>query len=207
MSRTAQRTSDRARTSRRAWVVAALAAAVGVMVFGAGCTGTQATQSTQKQVGVNMAGPQVQVHIPQSVINAVPRPWDLSTPQSAVRSYLDWTDYAYRTATSDAATATEGADEAVRTDSYIQNNLEHKKILDESIVSLTVGAPSQTATSALVPAKEQWKYQYRSTDVGNQVIAGPFEVSYESTYTVVKNKQGQWVVFAVNARQTGGTLK
>lgn len=186
---------------------------IGVLLALTGCLGgassTTKTGSTEASaaVGRNMAGPNVQVYIPASVIANKPKPWDLSTPESAVRSYLDWTSYAYRIAESSAATATMSPEEEVRVDSAIQYGLENKKITDMQLTSVEFGKPSKTATSTLLPLKEQWSYSYRSVAKGNKVIAGPYTVNYSSQYTVVKNQNGDWVVTLVRAEKTGGTLK
>lgn len=186
---------------------------IGVLLALTGCLGgassTTKTGSTEASaaVGRNMAGPNVQVYIPASVIANKPKPWDLSTPESAVRSYLDWTSYAYRIAESSAATATMSPEEEVRVDSAIQYGLENKKITDMQLTSVEFGKPSKTATSTLLPLKEQWSYSYRSVSKGNKVIAGPYTVNYSSQYTVVKNQNGDWVVTLVRAEKTGGTLK
>ena len=165
--------------------------------------GSQAASAT----GHAMAGPDVKVFIPQSIIDAKPAPWDLSSAQSAVRSYLDWTSYAYRIATSDAASKTMTPDEEVRVDSYNQYNLENKKLLEQKLTSITFGTPSKTATATLLPAKEVWTYSYLSTDSGNKVVGGPYTVGYDSVYTVIKGKDGKWLVASVKANKTSGTLK
>ena len=154
-----------------------------------------------------MAGPDVKVYIPATVIAQKPQAWDLLTPKAAVRSYLDWTSYAFRTGNSSVATPTMTPAEEVRVDAAIQYGLENQKLTNQEITSLTFGGPIKRGASVLLPAKEQWKYEYRSVAQGNGVIGGPYEVSYDSTYTVVRNKKGKWIVSAVQVTQTGGTLK
>lgn len=168
-----------------------------------------AAQGSQaaSQTGHAMAGPDVKVFIAKSLIDAKPKAWDLSTPQSAVRSYLDWTTYAYRIATSDAASKTMTPEEEVRVDSYNQYNLENKKLLAQQLLSITFGTPSKTATATLLPAKEQWTYSYLSTASGNKVLGGPYSVGYDSVYTLVKGKDGKWLVASVKANKSSGTLK
>ena len=146
-----------------------------------------------------MAGPPADVHITAQAVASKPKAWVLSTPESAVRSYLDWTSYAYRIATSDAATATMGPDEGARVDSYIQYNLENKKLMK----SISFGKPSVGSTSTLVPTKERWSYRYASIDVGNKTVGGPFSARYDATYTVVKSKKGDWQVYSVDAKAIG----
>ena len=176
----------------------------------AGCNNTPKPSNVPKATGDKgsaMAGPKVDVHIPGTVLTSKPKPWDLSTPESAVRSYLDWTNYSYRTATSDASSATMSPKEAVRVDSYVQYNTESKKLLDQELKSISFGKPSVGATSTTITTTEQWTYTYRSVEQGNKIVGGPFDVSYDARYTVIKQKNGQWVVDAVAATKTSGTLK
>jgi hypothetical protein len=172
-----------------------------------GCSGsgsgtTTGSTNTSVSVGANMAGAQASVHIPQSAISAKPAPWVLSTPTSAVRSYLNWLSYAYRIATSNVATPTMGGDQNVRIDSYIQYNLENKRLIDQTLTSIAFGTPVVESTHTLVPTKEKWSYSYLSIEVGNKVLSGPYTASYDTTYTVSKAKQG-WVVDAVAVKAIG----
>src|SRR5574340_859099 len=74
-----------------------------------------------------------------SVGDAVqPAPQDLSTPESAVRSYLDWVSFAYRMANSDIPTATMTPEEGVRVDSYIQLNRTEGKGIEQSLTAFEV---------------------------------------------------------------------
>jgi hypothetical protein len=174
-----------------------------------GCGGQSATTGSPistSTVGAHMAGPAATVHVSQAAVDAQPSPWNLKTPQSAVRSYLDWTAYAYRIGQSAAATATMTSYEEVRVDAYNQYNVEQKRLLAETLQSITFGKSSAGATSTLVPAVEQWTYSYLSIDTGNKVLSGPFTASYDSTYTVVKNTAGEWRVDSVLA-VAKGTVK
>jgi hypothetical protein len=180
----------------------------------AGSTGQASGQSTQATasatasgapgggVGAHMAGQRTTIHISSAALEAKPKPWVLKTPEDAVRSYLDWTAYSFRIGTSDVATATMSGNQWVRTDAYIQFNLEQKRLIDETLTSLTVGKASVGPTSTLVPAKELWSYRYASTDQGNKTVGGPYTASYDTTYTVVK-KKGVWVVDSVKATPHG----
>jgi len=185
------------------WCLAGVA-----LLLVAGCSGgSQGTSAggsdASATVGAHMAGPAAEVHVTPEVVSSKPNPWVLSTPESAVRSYLDWTSYAYRIATSDVATPTMGPDEGVRVDSYIQYNIEKHQLTDQTLDSITFGAPSVGSTSTLIPTKEQWTYGYLSIEVGNKVLGGPYSASYDSTYTVVKTKKGDWVVDSVKAEALG----
>jgi len=149
-----------------------------------------------------MAGPAQDVHVTTQAFEAKPAPWNLTTPQNAVRSYLDWTSYAYRIAESDVATATMGPDEGARIDSYIQYNLESSRLIDQTLNSLTFGKASVGTTSTLVPAHEKWTYRYVSTKTAGKTLAGPFPASYDTTYTVVKSG-GKWLVYKVDVKALG----
>jgi len=150
-----------------------------------------------------MAGPPVEVHIPQSVVDAAPTPWDLSTPASAVRSYLAWVSYADRIGQSDVATPTMSANEEVRVDSYIQLYLEKSRLIDQHLASITFGHASTGTTSTLVPTKEDWTYNYLSVAEGNALVGGPYTASYDVKYTVVRQRDGSWVVDQVTAKARG----
>lgn len=183
--------------------------ACAVLVTMTGCSNASSaskgtgSSNASGTAGASMAGPQVQVQISQAALNSRPRPWVLSTPQSAVRSYLDWTAYAYRIATSDVATPTMGASEGVHVDSYVQFNLEKSRLLDETLSSITFGKLTVEATHTLVPTTEKWRYSYRSIKAGNKVVGGPYSVSYDTTYTVVKTKKGTWMVESAVAKALG----
>ena len=174
----------------------------------AGCSGRNASKSqgsaeASAPVGANMAGPAQKVIISRQALESRPKPWVLSTPQSAVRSYLDWMSYAYRIAESSAATPTMSEKQEVRVDSYVQFNLQSSQLLDQTLQSITFGKPSVSSTSTLLPAKEHWTYRYVSiSDVG-KTKSGPYTADYETTYTVVKNKKGNWVVDYVDAKAIG----
>jgi hypothetical protein len=146
-----------------------------------------------------MGGPAVDVNVSQAVLDAKPKPADQTTPESAVRSYLDWTSYAYRIGFSPAATFTMTPSEGVRVDAYTQLNLQKGRLVGQTLTSITFGKPSVGTTSTLVPAKEQWTYSYLSIASGNQVLEGPYSASYDTTYTVVKDSKGVWLVDSVKA--------
>jgi hypothetical protein len=178
-----------------------------VLLVVAGCSGSQGTSAGSSDasptVGARMAGPAAEVHVSQAAIDNRPHPWVLTTPESAVRSYLDWTSYAYRIGQSTFATATMTTYEEVRVDSYVQYHIQKGQLLDQTLQSITFGTPSVGSTSTLVPAKEQWTYRYLSTETGNKTVGGPYSASYDTTYTVVKSKNGNWVVDSVKATPLG----
>lgn len=187
-------------------VVLCVTAAVLFMTVGcsAGSEGAApASSETSAAVGANMAGPVQKIVISKQAVADKPKPWVLSDPESAVRSYLDWTSYAYRITESSAATSTMTAAQEVRVDSYVQLNLQKSKLLDQALQSITFGKVSVGATSTLLPAKEQWAYRYVSIDEVGKTLAGPYSADYETVYTLVKQKNGDWLVDNVAVRSLG----
>jgi hypothetical protein len=214
MVRTTERPSHWLYPLARAARLAGIAALVGMICIAllatAGCSkgsqtaGTSAASSeATNTMSAHMAGPPVDVHIAQSVVDAVPAHWNLTTPESTVRSYLAWVTYADRIGQSAAATPTMSASEEVGVDSYIQYYLEKSRLIDQKLTSITFGSPSTGSTSTLVPTKEAWTYSYLSVAEGNAVLEGPYTASYDVTYTVVKQPGGTWVVDSVAAKSKG----
>jgi len=153
-------------------------------------------------VGHNMAGPAQDVIVSRAALEAKPAPWVLTTPESAVRSYLDWISYGYRIGDSDVTTPTMSAGQEVHIDSYIQLNLESGRLIDQTLTSITFSTPSIEGTHTLVPAKEKWTYRYVSIKEVGKTLAGPYSASYNSTYTLVKSGKN-WVVDSVAAQAVG----
>jgi hypothetical protein len=172
-------------------------------VVAACSAGSTGKKSATAPVGHNMAGPAQKVIISRQALENRPKPWVLTTPESAVRSYLSWTSYAYRIAQSEVATPTMSAKQEVRVDSYLQLNLEKSKIIDQTLDSITLGKPSVGSTGTLVPANEHWTYRYVSVNKVDQTVGGPYKAVYDTTYTVVKNKKGDWVVDSVKVTALG----
>jgi len=183
---------------------AALLAVSGCSAGGqAGSTGSGTATAT---TGAHMAGPAADVYVSQAAIDAKPKPIDLKTSEAAVRSYLDWTTYAYRIGQSQFAASAMSSYEEVHVDSYIQYNIEKSRLLDQALTSIKFGKQSAEGTKTLVPTTEEWKYSYLSTASGNKLIDGPFTAAYDTTYTVVKLESGDWVVDSVEAKPKG-TIK
>ncbi len=153
--------------------------------------------------GKGMAGPASTVIISRQALENSPKPWVLSTPDKAIRSYLDWTSYAYRIAQSTVATPTMSSGQEVRVDSYVQLNLQKSRVIDQTLDSLVLGNPSTGSTSTLVPAKEKWTYRYVSIKDVGKTVAGPYSATYETIYTVVQNPKGVWVVDSVSVKAIG----
>ncbi len=193
-------------TKRIAATAVLLCAMLGVVSLTTGCSADKpadskggASAEATPAVGANMAGPSQKVVISKQAVAAKPEKWDLSTPESAVRSYLDWTSYAYRITESSAATRTMSPEQEVRVDSYVQLNLQKSRILDQALASITFGKASIDGTRALLPATEKWTYRYVSIAEVGKTLEGPYDVAYETTYTVVKQKGG-WVVDDVSVK-------
>lgn len=186
--------------------LAACCLALAILAAVAGCSGGQAagsgTGSAEESgpVGARMAGAVVDVNVTPEAIAAKPRPWTLTTPESAVRSYLDWTSYAYRTAQSPSAKATMSSSEDVRVDSYIQYNIQKGRLIDQTLKSIAFGKPDTGGSRSILPAKEEWTYRYVSIETAGKTIEGPYEVSYDTTYTVVKTGKDGWVVDSVEVK-------
>lgn len=151
-------------------------------------------------MGAAMGGPVVDINITQEALDSRPTPPDLTTPESAVRSYLDWTSYAYRIGQSQVALPTMTAYQEVRVDSYVQYNTQEYRLIDQTLDSLTLGTVSVEEAQAIVPAQESWTYRYVSVEQAGEVIGGPYQVRYEATYTLVKNESGDWVVDSVKSK-------
>lgn len=149
------------------------------------------------------SGPAVELRVSEDALANKPKPWVLDSPEAAVRSYLAWTAYANRIARSDVATPTMTPFELVVVDSYIQFNLEKRRLLDETLQRVTFGKPASGATSTLVPVREEWSYRYLATDVPGKVLGGPYKASYDATYTVVRSEAGEWRVDRSQTRPLG----
>jgi hypothetical protein len=190
----------------RSIVICCVASAI--LVTMGGCS--SASSGTGKKAasapaGQNMAGPAQEVIISRSALDTRPQPWVLTSPESAVRSYLDWVSYAYRIGQSDVATPTMSAKQEVRADSFLQLNLEKGKVIDQTLTSVTFGVPSTEGTRTLLPAQEKWTYRYVSIKTAGKTLAGPFPARYDTTYTVMKTKHG-WVVDSIAVKALG-TIK
>lgn len=151
-----------------------------------------------------MSGPAVDVHVSEAAVANKPKPWDLSSPETAVRSYLDWISYVYRVGNSDVARGVMTADEMVRVDAYNQYNIQQKRLVQQKVDEISFGKISiKNETTATVPADESWTYSYLSIDKGNAPVQGPLKAEYKTVYTVVKSKDGMWRVAKVKATPNG----
>lgn len=129
---------------------------------------------------------------------AEPAPADLSDPVVAVGSYLDWISFAYRLANSSAATQTMTPYEEVRVDSYVRLNFEENQAIEQHLEVFELRDVDAAEPTATVAAYEEWTYRYFVLDtiewVGEEIRA-----SYDTTYTVVLQADGRWLVHEVEA--------
>lgn len=172
---------SRARTA----TAIALGVLLGALVLGAASCGP--AEDAPAAPGVSIAADPV-----------APAPWDLTTPESSVRSYLDWVSFSYRMANSDIPTATMTPGEGVRVDSYIQLNRMEGKGLEQELQSIELTPISEDASSAVLTAREEWTYRYFSLDT-LEYLSDLTRESYETTYTLVHEAPG-WLVDSVEAQ-------
>lgn len=166
-------------------------------------TGTDGSEEATEPVGAGMAGPVVDVVVSEEAIASEPAAPDLSTPESAVLAYIDWTSYAYRIGQSQVALLTLSSYQEVHVDSYVQYNIQQKRLLDETLTGIEFGAITIEGDKATVPARESWTYSYISIEEAGKVIGGPYDIEYDTVYSLVKNETGGWVVDSVEATALG----
>jgi len=198
---------DRSTPARRGTLGSALACILLILsvLVVAGCSKSEPAQPTEEEKkGFGMGGIDQPIALLAETIDKKPAPWDLGTPESAVRSYLDWVSYGYRVAESDVASLTQSPYQLVRTDAYVQANLQEERLLDQTLVSITFGEATIDGDTAVLPAKEEWSYRYVSIVEAGKTVDGPHTASYETTYTLVKNEQGTgWVVDSIDVKALG----
>ncbi|MGB4441297.1 MAG: hypothetical protein WBJ62_03625 [Coriobacteriia bacterium] len=178
-----------------------MAVAAGVAVA-SGPADDPPAEPSDDRTGFGMGGVDQQIAILAETIEDAPAPWDLSTPESAVRSYLDWVSYGYRVAESDVASQTQSASQYVRTDAYVQANLQEQRLLDQTLVSVTFGEPMIEGDTATITATEEWTYRYVSIVEAGATLEGPYPAKYETVYRLVKTEQG-WVVDDIEVTTIG----
>lgn len=174
------------------------------VLMSVGCSTSGDTQASadEEKMGFGMGGVDTEIRILASSLENQPEIWDLSTPEASVRSYLDWVSYAYRTAESEAASATQTPSQLVRIDAYIQANVQEQRLLDQTLTSLTLGEPSIEGSTAVVSAEEEWSYRYVSIVEAGETISGPHTAHYKTTYTLQKTEDG-WLVDDIEVETIG----
>lgn len=189
------------------WILVLCLAAI-LAVSLAGCSksgGSQEPSGTagDTRQGYGMGGVKQDVIVTKAALDDRPAAWVLKTPESTVRSYLDWISYAYRIGQSDLASATMSPKQMVRVDAYTQYNLQKEQLIQQKLDSLTLGKPVIKGSKAIVPAQETWSYRYVSLKEAGKVLSGPFQASYDSTYTLVNGPKGGWIVDSVQVAPKG----
>lgn len=123
----------------------------------------------------------------------------LTSPRTAVYSYLLWISYSYRVLNSDASSPTQGPDEGVRVDSYVELNREKDRAIEQTLTALDIRSVTTKGETSTVVARENWLYRYIT--VSTDTYASPqYGASFDSTYTVVLDpKTRTWRVFQVQA--------
>lgn len=128
-----------------------------------------------------------------------PEPWDLSSPDNAVWSYLLWRSHSYRTVNSDVSTPTMNAREQIRVDSYIEFNRQQGKYLNAIPLSVDFLQIRTTEATSVVTTYEKWHYSYY--DINDKtLLEGPIFASYDATYTLTLDGK-EWKVESVETRE------
>ncbi|MDO8986671.1 MAG: hypothetical protein Q7V14_00405 [Coriobacteriia bacterium] len=138
-----------------------------------------------------------------TTVKAVPAPskYDLSTPESAVRSYLAAIAFAYRTGDSEVASATMTPWEGVRVDSYIELNRQQGRGIEQKLTAFRVLDSSGEVPTMTVTANESWAYRYFALSDG-RYQSEELTAAYHSQYTVL-NSGDIWQVDKVQVTPAG----
>ena len=196
------------RASRAMRVVSASVLAAALVLALSGCggssTGTSdgASEETTPSVSYGMAGAPKDVMVSREAIESTPTAPVLDTPESAVRSYLDWISYGYRTAQPRFAEPTMTEAEMVRVDAYNEYNIQKDRIINQTLDSVVFGEIEITGSSATVATEEEWTYWYVPVATPNTILSGPFKAEYKAVYTLVKSDSG-WLVDSLDAERLG----
>ncbi len=129
-----------------------------------------------------------------------PPPPMLRDPQTAVYSYMLWISYAYRTLNSQITTQAYDPFQEVRVSAYVDYNRQEKQALDQRILVAKVKSTESVGNTATVAMHEEWAYRYIDITTGKYKTPVT-RVTYESTYTVVKQADN-WLVNSVEASRT-----
>lgn len=180
-------------------IVMALALGMAVVLNGCGprdgASTPRETTSTETSVSPDPLNPPPQ-----------PPPISLKSPENAVRSYVEWITLAYYILDSDVATPTLTPEEEVRVNSYVQYNKEKGRAIDQKIVGFEVTDVRTEDDTATVKVKESWEYRY--IDFVQRAYSSPvYKVQYDSTYTVLRQPDGRWLVARVRAQAIGEAPK
>lgn len=119
----------------------------------------------------------------------------------AVLSYLDWVSFSYRMVNSELSTMTMSPREAVRVDAYIERNRQENRGIEQRVTSFEERSFSQEESQSVIAATEEWEYRYFT--ISPLAYSSPqYEITYDSTYTVVPTESG-WAVDSVEVTPRG----
>lgn len=189
------------------WLVRVLCGALIVVVLGGlmtGCSGSRGAGGDDAARSEELTPGEFPERKPTSP--TPPPPPQLKRPETAVYSYLVWISYAYRVLDSDVASHTFSPYEEVRVNSYVQLNKQEARALDQRLVDFRIRGTQTKGETATVGVIETWKYRYidlKSGEYGSPI----YDVSYDTTYTVVRQAPDRWVVDRVEAAPKTGEVK
>ncbi|MHB9004564.1 MAG: hypothetical protein ACYC6C_10965 [Coriobacteriia bacterium] len=127
---------------------------------------------------------------------------DRTTPESAVRAYLDGITYTYRMANSDAASDTMTPYEFVRVDAYVQLNVQEGRALEQTLTAFDVREVTGREPTMTVSTYEEWLYRYFSVE-NMEYLSEDATATYQADYTVIKQDDGLWLVNEVDVIPVG----
>ncbi len=177
-------------------VLIALVAVLAGTVFAAGCAVPADPRSPDVSRSVETTPGQFPATTPQP--GQQPPPPSLKDPRTAVYSYLLWISYAYRVLNSDVASKTFDPYEEVRVNSYVMYNLQEGRAIDQRLLEAKLRKWESKGDTATVSLQEDWVYRYISTRTGKYTTPA-LNASYDTTYTVIKLENNNWVVHSVEA--------
>jgi len=127
---------------------------------------------------------------------------DLSTPEYAVRTYLDWISHAYRISDSQVAWDYMTSWEFVRVDAYLQKNVSEGRGIAQRLDVFEITQASGSETTQSVDTYEEWTYRYFGPD--GQYISEELTATFTNRYTVVRDAgRDVWLVDKVYAVPKG----
>lgn len=163
-----------------------LSTALCAVLFAAGCSGNAKTSEEPGTVGP----PRPPMHV------------DRTTPESAVRAYLDSITYTYRMANSAAATDTMTDYEYVRVDAYVELNRQEGRALEQTLTVFEVRDITGQEPTITVATYEEWAYRYFSVE-DLTYLSDETTATYDAHYTVLKQPDGLWLVDEVAVTPVG----
>lgn len=164
-----------------------LSAALCAVLLIAGCNGNSGVEDSSAGT---VGAPVMPAHV------------DRSTPEGAVRAYLDGITYTYRMANSDAASDTMTPYEYVRVDAYVELNRQEGRALEQMLTTFEVRDTVAGEPTATVTTYEEWAYRYFSVD-SMKYVSEEATANYDANYTVVKQADALWLVDKVNVTPLG----